>query len=221
MKKQLFTIILALFAVAGFAQQKEASMSGWNNEGFFQYDYVFPNADWDGYSRHFAFGDRFYYGNVYNIGFGISADFYRFRRTEELVNPDLAERHRIAVRSMQIKAEVFQRIAIKSWGVNWDLGAYGGIALTRKIRDYVNVIPAAEEYFPYNRQVETHYNGCQNINRFQYGVTTRIAKTIDDDMSVALVGCYRLSDIITHNDMLLGDPANQPCRWSIGIEFAF
>ena len=220
MKKQLFTIILALLAITGFAQKKENKDSGWHNEGFFQYDYNLSTSVWDGYSRHYAFGDRFYYGDVYNIGFGISADFYRFRRTKEFLSPDQDVNHRIAVRSLQIKAEIFQRIAIKSWGMNWDLGAYGGIALTRKVRDYADYIPTPEDHYYYDNQIVTHYSGCKSMNQFQYGVTTRIGKDFDG-IRVSLIGYYRLSDIVTTGDHLLGYQTDQPSPWSIGLELAF
>ena len=118
MKKQLFTIILALFAMTGFAQQdNNIKFSTWHNEGFFQYDYNLPTDTWDGYSRHYAFGDRFYYGNVYNIGFGISADFYRFRAKDVPPTED-GTNHTTAIRSMQIRGEVFQRIVNRMWGMN-------------------------------------------------------------------------------------------------------
>ena len=218
MKKQLFTIILALFAMTGFAQQdNNIKFSTWHNEGFFQYDYNLPTDTWDGYSRHYAFGDRFYYGNVYNIGFGISADFYRFRQREG-IETVVGEKHKIAARSMQIRGELFQRLHFKSIGLDWDLGGYGSIALTRRVRDYVTV---ATNDFPYDDEVVHHYYGCENMNRYQYGFTTRIRKTIGDDFELSLYGYYRLSDILTDPDPIMGSSDNQPSRWSIGIEFAF
>ena len=219
MKKQLFTIILALCAMTGFAQNDESG-ADWNNQCYFQYDCVIPNDNWGGYNRHFAFGDRFYYGDVYNIGGSISLDFYRFRRSSELIDFEGATSHKIAARSMQVKTEIFQRIAIKSWGVNWDLGAFGGIALTRKARDYQEHISAPGETFPYDKQIVTHYTGCTNMNRFQYGITTRIGKDFDD-LTLSLIGYYRLSNITTGNDPLFGNVANQPSRWSVGLEVAF
>ena len=218
MKKQLFTIILALFAMTGFAQQdNNIKFSTWHNEGFFQYDYNLPTDTWDGYSRHYAFGDRFYYGNVYNIGFGISADFYRFRQKEGIGTIE-GEKHKIAARSMQLRGELFQRLHFKSIGLDWDLGGYGSIALTRRVRDYVTI---ATNDFPYDDEVVLHFYGCENMNRYQYGFTTRIRKTIGDDFELSLYGYYRLSDILTDPDPIMGSSDNQPSRWSISIEFAF
>lgn len=226
MKKQLFTIILALLAVTGFAQNKEYQGPDWHNEGFFQYDYNLSTSIWNGYNRHYAFGDRFFYGDVYNVGFGLSADFYRFRRSYDKYYFDDNEleykslNHKIAARSMQIKAEIFQRIVIKSWGMNWDLGAYGSIALTRKVRDYVNYIPKPEDHYHYDNQIVTHYTGCKSMNLFQYGVTARIGKDFDG-IRISLIGYYRLSDIVTIGDCLLGYQTDQPSPWSIGLELAF
>lgn len=218
MKKQLLTIVLALFAVTGFAQQDgKIKISSWQNEGFFQYDYNLPTDTWDGFSRHYAFGDRFYYGNVYNVGFGLSADFYRFRQKEG-VQTVVGEKHKIAARSMQIRGELFQRLSFKSIGLDWDLGGYGAVALTRRVRDYVTV---AQSNFPYDDEVVLHYYGCENMNRFQYGVTTRIRKTIGEDFGLTLYAYYRLSDILTDPDPVMGSSDNQPSPWSIGIEFAF
>ena len=218
MKKHLLTIVLALFAVTGFAQQDgKIKISSWQNEGFFQYDYNLPTNTWDGFSRHYAFGDRFYYGNVYNFGFGLSANFYRFRQKEG-VQTVVGEKHKIAARSMHIRGELFQRLSFKSIGLDWDLGGYGSVALTRRVRDYVTV---AQNDFPYDEEVVLHYYSCENMNRFQYGVTTRIRKSIGNAFQLSLYGYYRLSDILTDPDQIMGSSDNQPSPWSIGIEFAF
>ena len=218
MKKHLLTIVLALFTMTGFAQQDgKIKITKWQNEGFFQYDYNLPTDTWDGFSRHYAFGDRFYYGNVYNFGFGISADFYRFRQKEG-VQTAVGEKHKIAARSMQLRGELFQRLSFKSIGLDWDLGGYGSVALTRRVRDYLTV---AQNDFPYDEEVVRHYYGCENMNRFQYGVTTRIRKSIGDAFQLSLYAYYRLSDFLTDPDPIMGSSDNQPSPWSIGIEFAF
>ena len=128
------------------------------------------------------------------------------------------------IRNMQIRGEILQRIVNRWWGVNWDLGVYGGINLTRRVK-LVDQLTYLDENFqpveaiPYDETVITRFTGCKAMNRFEYGLTTRISYSIANMINVGVYGQYRLSDIITKQDFLIGDPAHQPSPWSIGIEF--
>ena len=57
------------------------------------------------------------------------------------------------------------------------------------------------------------------MNRFEYGATTRLSYTIANAINLGVYANYRLSDIITKPDGIIGDPAHQPLPWSFGIEF--
>lgn len=195
----------------------KAKKESWQSTFFMQYDYNLPTDFWDGYSRHYAFGKRWLYGKTYKFGMGLSADFYRFRRHNYILT-DGGINHTTAARSMQIRGEVFQRIVNRLWGMNWDLGAYGSIALTRKVKDIMTNTP---NELPYNDRIVSYYKGCKNMNRYQYGVTTRISKSFSSGINLSVYGNFRLSDIVTGEDGFLGSPDNQPSRWSIGLELEF
>ena len=56
------------------------------------------------------------------------------------------------------------------------------------------------------------------MNQFEYGVTTRLSYSVLGQLNLGVYGNYRLSDIITKKDYLIGIPDNNPSPWSIGIE---
>ena len=196
----------------------QAKKERWQTTFFMQYDYNLPTDIWDGYSRHYAFGRRWLYGKTYKFGMGFSADFYRFRKKDFPPTCD-GIKHTTAARSMQIRGEVFQRIVNRLWGMNWDLGAYGSIALTRRIKDIQTILNT--DGWDYNDRIVVKYAGCKNMNRFQYGITTRISKTFSSGIGLTVYGNYRLSDIVTGDDDFLGSPNEQPSSWSVGLEVEF
>ena len=112
---------------------KKVKEEGWQNSLYFQYDYNLPNATWNGFNRHFAFGRRWMYGKTYKIGMGLGLDWNRFVSNDK--DSDFHPFHdQIMLRSMQLRGELMQRVAIRLWGINWDLGGYGGINITRRVR---------------------------------------------------------------------------------------
>jgi hypothetical protein len=199
---------------------KAIKEEGWQNTFFFQYDYNLFTDVWNGFNRHLAFGKRHYFGKTYKIGFGWSLNWNHFVAKNSLGVDD----RKTIMRQIQFRGELLQRIVMRRIGVNWDLGAYGGVNLTRRVelRDKVTFLDdnhQAVNPAPYDESVSTYLTGCTAMNRFEYGLTTRISYSIANMINVGVYGQYRLSDIITKQDFLIGDPANQPSPWSIGIEF--
>ena len=210
---------------------KEVKEEGWQKTTFFQYDYILPTDTWNGgFSRHFAFGRRWLYGKSYKIVMGLGLDWNRFVTTGHLQETMSVTDRQLTLRNMQIRAELMQRVVIRLWGVNWDLGVYGGINATRRVKVVDNVkfydpqtnqhidIP---ENFNYSTKVTTLYERCKASNLFEYGATTRISYSIANMLNIGVYGSYRLSPVVVKNDFLLGAPnkANQPSPWSVGIEF--
>lgn len=189
------------------ATHYKAQQENWTSKFFMQYDYNLPTDYWDGYSRHYAFGKRWMYGKTYKFGMGLSADFYRFRAKDVPPTED-GTNHTTAIRSMQIRGEVFQRIVNRMWGMNWDLGVYGSLAATRKAKDIMTNTP---DEWPYNDRVVTKYTGYKYMNWYQYGVTTRISKSFSSGIGLSVYGNYRLSDIFNV-------PTPEPSPWSVGLE---
>ena len=110
-------------------------------------------------------------------------------------------------------------------GINWDLSAYGGINITRRVKlidkvtyydDPINNQPLNPA--PYDEKVITTFTGCKAMNLWEYGASTRLSYTFAGAINVGIYAKYRLSDIITKTDGLIGDPTNQPSPWSFGIE---
>ena len=193
---------------------------GWQKTTFFQYDYNLGTNVWNGFNRHFAFGQRHFYGKTYKIGFGWSIDFNRFVSKNSLGIND----RKTTMRQMQFRGELLQRIVMRRIGVNWDLGAYGGVNITRRVKlvDKVTYLDANNQPVdpaPYNENVTTLLTGCKAMNLFEYGLTTRFSYTFENAIGLGVYARYRLSDIITNSDGLIGNPANQPSPWSFGIEF--
>jgi hypothetical protein len=124
------------------------------------------------------------------------------------------------MRQMQFRLELLQRVMIRRIGVNWDLGVYGGINITRRVKTTDQLqFAEPDPTYNYNPNVNTYYRGCKAMNLFEYGATTRLSYCIDNMLNIGIYGSYRLSNIITKQDFLIGNPANQPSPWSFGIEF--
>lgn len=195
---------------------------GWQKSTFFQYDYNIGNATWNGFNRHFAFGRRWFYGKSYKVGMGIGLDWNRYVHLDN--DSDTHPFHdQTIMRNMQIRGELMQRVVIRLWGINWDLGVYGGINATRRVKvvDKTYLVddmgqPLLPEMC---RTKYTMYNGVKAMNLFEYGATTRISYSIANLMNIGVYGSYRLSPVITKDDVLIGTKANNPSPWSVGIEF--
>ena len=196
---------------------KKVSKEGWQKTTFSQYDYNLSNSTWNGFNRHFAYGRRWLYGKTYKIGMGLGLDFNRFVSKNSLAFEDRTT----IMRQMQIRGELLQRIVFRRLGINWDLGAYGGINALRRVKVIDNVTWQDAEgnpTHPYNNKVTSFYNYCRAMNLFEYGATTRISYSIANMINIGVYGSYRLSPVITKEDFLIGDPNNQPSPWSVGIE---
>ena len=197
---------------------KKVSKEGWQKTTFSQYDYNLSNNTWNGFNRHFAYGRRWLYGKTYKIGMGLGLDFNRFVSKNSLAFEDRTT----IMRQMQIRGELLQRIVFRRLGINWDLGAYGGINALRRVKVIDNVTWQDAEgnpTHPYNNKVTSFYNYCRAMNLFEYGATTRISYSIANMINIGVYGSYRLSPVITKEDFLIGSPNNQPSPWSVGIEF--
>ncbi|MCR5646332.1 MAG: S8 family serine peptidase [Bacteroidales bacterium] len=198
---------------------KKVKKEGWQKTWFFQYDYNLGTGIWNGFNRHFAFGKRNLYGKTYKFGWGWSLDFNRFIAKNTL---GVADR-KTQMSQMQFRVEMLQRIPFRRIGINWDLGAYGGVNITRHVKlvdkmSYLdeNLQPVTPT--PYDEEVVTSLKGCKAMNRYEYGATTRLSYTFMNAINLGIYGSYRLSDIITKSDGLIGNPTNQPSPWSFGIE---
>ena len=201
---------------------KDVKEEGWQKSYFFQYDYNLATETWNGFNRHFAIGSRWMYGKTYKLGMGLGLNWNRFvANAPSPGTPSVINRTTI-MRQMQVRGELFQRIIMRSLGINWDLGVYGGINATRRVK-LVDNIPwqdaEGNPTHPYNNKVSSYYNGCTAMNLFEYGATTRFSFTIADVINIGVYGSYRMSPVITKEDFLIGSPNNQPSPWSIGIEF--
>ena len=192
---------------------------GWQKTMYLQYDYNLGTNVWNGFNRHFAFGRRYFYGKTYKIGFGWSLDWNRFVAKNSLgVN-----NRTTTMRQMQFRLEALQRVMLRRIGLAWDLGAFGGVNITRRLKlaDKVTYLDADSQPInpaPYNENVTTYYSGCKAMNLFEYGATTRLSYSFENAINLGVYARYRLSDIITKPDGLIGDPSNQPSPWSFGVE---
>lgn len=193
---------------------KKTKGEGWQKSFFFQYDYNLGTNTWNGFNRHFAFGRRWYYGKTYKIGMGLGLDWNRF-----VAKDMLYDNRKTIMRQMQVRGELMQRIALRSIGMNWDLGVYGGINLTRRVRT-IDLLQFEEPdpIYNYSNLVTTDYKRCKAMNLFEYGATTRLSYSIENMVNVGVYASYRLSDVITKQDLLIGSPTDQPSPWSFGIE---
>ncbi len=204
---------------------KKVKKEGWQKTTYFQYDYNLPNGTWNcGFSRHFAFGRRWFYGKSYKIGMGLGLDWNRFVQ-RNLYAPssiiDHPSNDRVMMCNMQLRGELLQRIPIRRWGINWDLGVYGGFNITRreKVTDRLYITDEMGQEISegvYSKKETTYYN-AKAMNRFEYGATTRISYTIASMLNIGVYGSYRLSNVIIGGDAVVGDI--NPSPWNVGIEF--
>ena len=194
--------------------QKTAT-EGWQETVFFQYDYNLSTNVWNRFNRHLAFGKRHFFGKTYKIGYGWSLDWNHFVAKNSLGVND----RKTIMRQMQFRGELLQRIVMHRLGINWDLGAYGGVNITRRVSTVDEMkFAVPDPTWNYDDEVTSHYTGCKAMNRFEYGATTRISYTFMNAINLGIYARYRLSDIITKQDILIGSPNNQPSPWSFGIE---
>lgn len=195
---------------------KKVKGEGWQKTTFFQYDYNLGTERWNGFNRHFAIGRRSFYGKTYKVGFGWGLDWNRFVAKNSLGINDRTT----TMRQMQFRLELLQRVMIRRIGVNWDLGIYGGINITRSVKTTDQLqFAVPDPTYNYNPNVDSFYRGCKAMNLFEYGATTRLSYCIDNMLNIGIYGSYRLSNIITRQDFLIGNPTSQPSPWSFGIEF--
>ena len=204
---------------------KKVENEGWQKTTFFQYDYILPNGTWNGFNRHFAFGRRWFYGKTYKIGMGLGLDWNRFVDNDR--DSDNHPFHdQVMLRNMQVRSELLQRIVLRRIGLNWDLGGYGGINITRRVRitDKTDITDDIGQYIPddtYSKKVTTYYN-CKNMNLFEYGAFTRISYSIQNMINIGVYGSYRLSPVNKDTDDIIhpsGECFISPSPWSVGIEF--
>ena len=202
---------------------KTVKNEGWQGSWFFQYDYNLATYKWNGFNRHFAFGRRWFYGKTYKLGMGVGLDFNRFVSLAD--NPlNHPFRDQITLRSMQVRGELMQRVVIRRLGINWDLGVYGGINVTRRLKDvyyveYMDIDDQLVDPQPFNNRVVSYLNGVKSMNIFEYGATTRLSYNIANMLNIGIYGSYRLSPVLTRDDAYIGSTANAFSPWSIGIEF--
>ena len=203
---------------------KKVKEEGWQKSYYFQYDYNFYTDTWNGFNRHFAFGKRWMYGKSYKVGLGLSLDFNRYVNSLQLPTQNEGK---IIMRNMQLRGELFQRVINRLWGMNWDLGVYGGINATRRVKvidesygiDENGQVTDLPDWYNYDTKVTSYYERCKAMNLFEYGATTRISYCIGNMLNIGVYGKYRLSPVITKYDFLIGNTTNQPSPWSVGIEF--
>jgi hypothetical protein len=197
---------------------------GWQKTTYFQYDYNLPNATWNGFNRHFAFGRRWFYGKSYKIGMGLGLDWNRFVNNDK--ESDIHPFHnQVMLKNMQLRGELMQRVVIRLWGINWDLGGYGGINITRRVRitDKTYITDDMGQQISgndYSKKVTTYYN-AKIMNLFEYGAFTRISYSIANLLNIGVYGSYRLSPVCKYTDDLIhpdGGCYISPSPWSVGIE---
>ena len=203
---------------------RDIQEEGWQKTTFFQYDYILPNGTWNGFNRHFAFGRRWMYGKTYKIGMGLGLDWNRFVYNDK--DSDIHPFHdQIMLRNMQLRGELLQRVVIRLWGINWDLGGYGGINITRRVRitDKTYITDDMGQHISdndYSKKITTYYN-AKNMNLFEYGAFTRISYSIANMLNIGVYGSYRLSPVCKDTDDLIhpsGECDISPSPWSVGIE---
>ena len=183
-------------------------------------DIIFPTDTWN-VSNHLALGLRSLYGKAYKLGFGISLDFNNFITKDSIPEVIYVNSRKTTMKNTQLRLELMQRVEIIRSCLMWDLGAYGGINCTRKTRLVEKVKWYDEngnQTHPYNEKVITNLRGCKNMNLFEYGINTRLYYTLLGQINLGVSGTYRLSDVITKKDPIIGTPDNNPSPWSVGLE---
>jgi len=200
---------------------KKVKEEGWQKSWFLQYDYNLATEKWNGFNRHFAFGRRWMYGKTYKIGADVGLDFNRFVFNDK--DSDIHPFHdKITIRNMQLRGQILQRVALRRLGLNWDLGAYGGFNITRRVRvaDKTYIDDGLGQQIPadsYSRRISTYCN-AKALNLFEYGAFTRVSYSIQNMLNIGVYGSYRLSPVIMKDDFLIGSASNQPSPWSVGVE---
>ena len=202
---------------------KEVKKEGWQTSFFLQLDHPLTTNQWNGFNSHFGFGFRWMYGKTYKIGMGLGLGWNEFICRNKDGQLDLLKGETF-MNDFQLRGELFQRIVIRLWGINWDLGVYGGVNATRNVTlienlNWTDNDGNALNPQPYDSKVITYFSGAKAINRFEYGATTRISYSIANVINVGVYGSYRLSPILTKDDLILGKIANNPSPWSVGVEF--
>lgn len=193
----------------------------WSTTFYINYAYILPTDTWNGFNRHGALGLRMLHGKGYKLGFGIGIDLNRFVAKDSIPSIPYVNSRETRVNTMQIRLELMQRIEIIRNGLMWDLGVYGGINCTRnthlieKVKWYDE---NGNQIKPYNEKVETNLRRCKNMNLFEYGINTRLYYTLLGQINLGVTGSYRLSDVISKKDPILGLPDNNPSPWSVGLE---
>ena len=201
---------------------KKVKNEGWQTSFFLQLDHPLKSNQWNGSNTHFDFGFRWMYGKTYKIGMGLGLGWNKFLCRNKDGQLDLLKGE-TSMRNFQVRGELFQRIIIRMWGINWDLGVYGGVNATRNITLIENINWTDNDGNPLNPQpydskVVTYISGAKAMNRFEYGATTRISYSIANVINIGIYGSYRLSPILTKDDPILGTKANNPSPWSVGVE---
>ena len=199
---------------------------GWQKTTYFQYDYNLGTNTWNGFNRHFAIGRRHFYGKTYKFGFGWGLDWNRFvaNHDHNETMPYYEITHRKAqLRQMQFRGELLQRIVMRRIGINWDLGAYGGINITRRVKTTDDVEWSFDNPpLAFNNKVVTYYNRQKGMNPFEYGATTRLSYTFENAVNLGIYANYRLSRVMglgcTQFNYLIGPNCADPSPWSFGIE---
>ena len=202
---------------------KKITKEGWQKTTYFQYDYNLPTDVWNGFNRHFAYGRRWFYGKTYKIGMGLGLDWNRFVSLSDEVDGHSFRDKRI-LRNMQLRGELLQRIVFRRMGVNWDLGGYGGVNATRRMKtvNYVEFMDINNQLVdpqPFNNRVITKLSGVKSMNLFEYGATTRLSYSIANMLNIGVYGSYRLSPVLIRDDAFIGTTAKDFSPWSVGIEF--
>ncbi|MBO6057202.1 MAG: S8 family serine peptidase [Bacteroidales bacterium] len=192
----------------------------WQTSFYLRDDIIFPTDTWN-VSNHFTLGLRWLYGKGYKLGFGFGLDFNNFIAKDSIPEVTYVNSRRTTMKNTQLSLELMQRVEIIRNGLMWDLGIYGGINCTRTTRLVEKVKWYDEngnQTHPYNEKVITNLRGCKNMNLFEYGINTRLYYTFLGQINLGVSGTYRLSDVITKKDPILGLPDNNPSPWSAGIE---
>ena len=202
---------------------KDVKEEGWQKTTFFQYDYNLCTEKWNGFNRHFAFGRRWLYGKSYKIGMGFSLDWNRFVSLDDnfLLHPF---RDRTILRNMQVRGELMQRVVLRRLGLDWDLGVYGGINVTRRMKlvqyaEFMDIFNQPVDPQPFSNKTVAYFRGVRSMNLFDYGATTRISYSIANMFNIGVYGRYRLSPFITKDDSYIGATVKDFSSWSVGIEF--
>ena len=148
---------------------------------------------------------------------GLGLDWNRFvsRDPNILLRPF---RDRTILRNMQVRGEIMQRVAIRRLGLNWDLGVYGGINISRRMKT-VRYEEFHADPQPFSNKTVTFYRGVRSMNLFEYGASTRISYSIANMLNIGVYGRYRLSPFITKDDSYIGTTIKDFSPWSVGIEF--